>query len=178
MISVGATLVGCSSAPAPAPLPPGALVAGTAHVTVNGNDLGEFHSGRRHQFGEDLLTISTGNGEQGSTAVVSNAVGLTAKSVAINDLGGFTGSYNEAFPAMRKCPWTGRRTRSPAPSTASTPTSPASVQRGIQHQGGMLTCTSASAEFRNSAFAAPEAHPYFSVRPDGHRRARQKEKHG
>lgn len=101
MISVGATLVGCSSAPAPAPLPPGALVAGTAHVTVNGNDLGEFHSVACNSA-EDLLTISTGNGEQGSTAVVSNAVGLTAKSVAINDLGGFTGSYNEGLSGDAK----------------------------------------------------------------------------
>lgn len=94
MISAGATLAGCSSNPAAPPLPPGALGAGTAHITVNGNDLGEFHSVTCTPAG-NLVTISTGNSEQGSTVVVSKAEGLSAKSVAIHDLGGFTGSYNE-----------------------------------------------------------------------------------
>lgn len=96
MVSVGATLVGCSSGPPEASLPPGALVPGSAHITVNDNDLGEFHA-VSCDSASDTLTISTGNTEQGSTAVVSNADGLTAKSVAIRDLGGFTGSFNEGL---------------------------------------------------------------------------------
>ena len=89
-------VVACSSGPDQEPLPAGALVAGTAHITVNGNDLGEFQSVQCTPAG-DFLTISTGNDEQGSTALVSNADGLVAKSVAIRDLGGFTGSFNEGL---------------------------------------------------------------------------------
>ena len=97
VVTLAAALVAaCSSPPEPEPLPPGALVAGTAQVTVNGNDLGQFHAVQCSPAG-DLLTISTGNDQQGSTAIVSNADGLTAKSVAIRDLGGFTGSFNEGL---------------------------------------------------------------------------------
>ncbi len=71
-------------------------MAGTAQVTVNGNDLGQFHTVQCSPAG-DVLTISTGNDQPGTTAVVSSADGLTAKSVAISDLGGFTGSFNEGL---------------------------------------------------------------------------------
>ena len=40
-----------------------------------------------------LTTITTGDSAAGVTALVSNSIGLTAKSVNIKDLGGFTGSY-------------------------------------------------------------------------------------
>lgn len=40
-----------------------------------------------------LTTITTGERAAGVTALVSNESGLIAKSVTINDLGGFTGSY-------------------------------------------------------------------------------------
>jgi hypothetical protein len=94
----GATTVatGCSSGPPRAPLPKGALVPGTAQITVNDNDLGQFQAVRCSPAGH-LLTISTGNQGQGSTTVLSNADGLTAKSVTIRDLGGFTGSFNEGL---------------------------------------------------------------------------------
>ena len=45
VVTLAAALVAaCSSPPEPEPLPAGALVAGTAQVTVNGNDLGQFHA--------------------------------------------------------------------------------------------------------------------------------------
>ena len=97
VVTLAAALVAaCSSPPEPEPLPAGALVAGTAQVTVNGNDLGQFHAVQCSPAG-NFLTISTGNDQQGSTAVVSNADGLTAVSVAIRDLSGFTGSFNQGL---------------------------------------------------------------------------------
>jgi len=96
MAGAAALVAGCSSQPEPPPLPEGALVGGTAQITVNDNDLGLFHAVHCVAAG-DLLTISTGNDEQGSTAVVSSTDGLRATSVAIRDLGGFTGSFNEGL---------------------------------------------------------------------------------
>lgn len=69
---------------------------GTAHITVNGNDLGDFHAVQCTPA-SDYLTITTGNDQQGSTVVMSKADGLVAESVAIRDLGGFTGSFNQGL---------------------------------------------------------------------------------
>jgi ipoprotein LpqH len=85
-------LAGCSSGPSGEPSEPGTLGAGTAQITVNDNDLGQFHAVRCVQSG-DLLTITTGDDESGSITVISNADGLTAKSVVIRNLGGFSGSF-------------------------------------------------------------------------------------
>ena len=100
-------MAACSSGSAPAPpTPEGSLVAGTAQITVNDDDLGgsavsgesrvEFRAVKCTPAGE-YLTISTGTDQQGSTVVVSNADGLVAKSVTIHDLGNFTGSFNEGL---------------------------------------------------------------------------------
>lgn len=40
-----------------------------------------------------LTKITTGNAAAGVTALVSNKTALTAESVSINNLGGFTGTY-------------------------------------------------------------------------------------
>jgi hypothetical protein len=89
-----ATAAGCSSGPQPVPRQPGALVAGTAAITVNDQDLGEFQSVDCTPAGT-MMTINTGDQNAGTTTVVSNSDGLVAKAVAIRGLGGFTGSYNE-----------------------------------------------------------------------------------
>ena len=86
-------LAGCSSPPPEYQPPPGALVAGTAQVTVNGEDAGTTEAVQCLSIGP-LTTITTGDDASGVTAMVSNAAGLTAQSVGIHDLGGFTGSYN------------------------------------------------------------------------------------
>ena len=87
-----ATAVGCSS-PDEEPLPAGALVPGTAVITINDQDLGVVTSVGCTSAGS-LMTITTGDDTKGSTSVVSNEDGLTAQSVYIRDLGGVTGSYN------------------------------------------------------------------------------------
>lgn len=89
-------LVGCSSAPEQANPAPGTLISGTAQITVNDDDLGEFTSVHCTIAGP-LTTITTGNDETGSTATISNEEGLVAKAVSIRNLGGFTGSYNEGL---------------------------------------------------------------------------------
>jgi lipoprotein LpqH len=90
-----ATAVGaCSSSPTS--LPPGALPAGTAKVTINDRALPETTAVKCTTIGP-LTTIATGDQAAGITALVSNEGRLTAKSVTITDLGGFTGSYTEGL---------------------------------------------------------------------------------
>jgi len=91
-----AVLAGCSSDPEQVPPKAGELTAGSAQITVNGNNLGQVHSVTCTPAGA-LTTMTTGSDSSGSTVVVSNADGLTAKSVSITDLGGFTGSFNEGL---------------------------------------------------------------------------------
>ena len=68
------------------------MVAGTAQVTVNGNDAGTTKVVQCNTT-EWLTTITTGNQTSGVTAMVSNKDELMVESVRINDVGGFTGSY-------------------------------------------------------------------------------------
>jgi lipoprotein LpqH len=95
-VSVPLLVVGCASAPDKASPAPGTLISGTAQITVNDADLGEFTSVHCTIAGP-LTTITTGNDETGSTTTISNEEGLTAKAVSIRNLGGFTGSYNEGL---------------------------------------------------------------------------------
>jgi lipoprotein LpqH len=94
-------LVGCSSTPPEYQPPPGALVAGTAQVTVNGQDAGTTNAVQCDATGP-LTTITTGDQASGVTAMVSNAAELTADSVSIRNLGGFTGSYNAGLGGTAK----------------------------------------------------------------------------
>jgi hypothetical protein len=84
-------LAGCSSEPEYRPAP-GALVAGTAHVTVNGQDAGTTETVQCNTT-EWLTTITTGDQASGLTVMLSSKDELAAESVSINNLGGFTGSY-------------------------------------------------------------------------------------
>jgi ipoprotein LpqH len=107
MAAVAATaLVGCTSAPPEERSSPGTLSAGTARITVNDNDLGQFHAVQCTRAG-DLTMITTGNDESGSTAVVSNAGGLTAQSVVIRNLGGFSGSFQPGLDGDAEVTMTG-----------------------------------------------------------------------
>ncbi len=60
---------------------------------MNGADAGTTHAVQCTTIGP-LTIIRTGDEASGVTALVSNKEQLTAESVAIRDLGGFTGSYN------------------------------------------------------------------------------------
>jgi len=100
-------LAGCSSGPPEYQPGPGMLVAGTAQVTVNGQDAGTTDAVQCDSTGT-LTTITTGDQASGVIAMVSNKDQLTAESVAIRDLGGFTGSYNAGFSDDAKVTMTGR----------------------------------------------------------------------
>ena len=99
-------VAGCS-APPTAPPQPGTLVVGTAQVTVNDADAGSTDAVQCSVAGP-MTTITTGDDQSGVTALVSNAAELTAESVTIRNLGGFTGSYNAGLGGEAKVTQTGR----------------------------------------------------------------------
>jgi hypothetical protein len=68
------------------------MVAGTAQVTVNGQDTGTTKAVQCNTT-EWLTTITTGDQTSGVTAMLSNKDELVVESVNIKDVGGFTGSY-------------------------------------------------------------------------------------
>jgi hypothetical protein len=92
---IAAGIAACSSSPAASP-PRGALPAGTARVTINNRALPATTAVKCVPIGS-LTTITAGDPASGVTALVSNEIGLIAKSVSINDLGGFTGSYMDGL---------------------------------------------------------------------------------
>jgi ipoprotein LpqH len=104
LLAVGA--VGCSSGSDQADPQPGTLPAGTANITVNGNDLGQFESVQCVPAGY-LTTITTGDETAGTTAVVAGGDELSAQLVSINNLGGFTGSFNQNLGGEAKVTMTG-----------------------------------------------------------------------
>lgn len=89
-------LAGCSSEPPEYRVPPGELPAGTAELSVNGRDVGVVRAVDCNTTGP-LSTITIGTDGPGITAMVSNKEALAAQFVRINDLGGFTGSYNQGL---------------------------------------------------------------------------------
>jgi hypothetical protein len=103
------SIAGCSSSTPAAPArPPGALPVGTAQVTVDAADAATIGSVNCTQS-ESLVTITAGDNASGMAVVVDLASKPTVKSVSINNLGGFTGSYWQDLgsPAQVR---TGRKT--------------------------------------------------------------------
>ena len=100
-------LAGCSSSPPPANPQPGAQAAGTAQFTVNDADAGSTDVVACATAGP-LVTITTGNEDSGVTALVSNEGAPTAQSVAIRNVGGFTGTYNAGLGSETTVVVTGR----------------------------------------------------------------------
>lgn len=100
-------VAGCSSGPPDYKPPPGTLVAGTAEVTVNGENTGTTEAVQCSPAGS-LTTINTGDQTSGVTALISNKEQLTTEAVSINNVGGFTGSYNAGLGGTAKVTMTGR----------------------------------------------------------------------
>ncbi|EUA07601.1 putative conserved lipoprotein [Mycobacterium kansasii 732] len=74
--------------------PSAAHISSTAMVTVNGNEV-RPHLVRCFQL-QWYRTIEVGNGDSGATVVIDQwAEPITAKSVRIRNLAGFTGMYSE-----------------------------------------------------------------------------------
>jgi hypothetical protein len=100
-------LAGCSSGPPDYRPAPGTLVAGTAQVTVNGQNVGTTEAVQCTPAGS-LTTITTGDQSSGITTLVSNKDELTAEAVSITNVGGFTGSYNAGLGGTAKVAMTDR----------------------------------------------------------------------
>lgn len=107
VLAVAAMVAACSSPPPPYQPEPGTLVIGTAAVTVNDADTGSTDAVDCSAAGP-LTTITTGDAESGVTALISNKGPLTAESVTIRNLGGFTGSYNAGLGGEATVTMTGR----------------------------------------------------------------------
>lgn len=90
-------VAGCSSPPpASSSLPRGALASGTAHLTIDGKDAGTTHDVNCRADGL-LMNIATGNDKAGARALLDQTGPLAATSVSINNVGGFTGSYEHGL---------------------------------------------------------------------------------
>jgi ipoprotein LpqH len=95
-VVIAAALSACSSSPRVSQPPPGTLPAGTAKVVINAKALADTTVVECTPVGS-LTKIATGDPAAGVTALVSNANRLTARSVTISNLGGFSGSYMEGL---------------------------------------------------------------------------------
>jgi hypothetical protein len=104
MLLIGVT-AGCSSDQA-APARPGVLPPGTAVLTVDGKDVGTTYSVRCESI--DWMTrIHTDVQASALSAMLSNANKLRAESVRLQDLAGFTGSYERELQGEAAVTMTG-----------------------------------------------------------------------
>jgi ipoprotein LpqH len=104
MLLIGVT-AGCSSDQA-APARLGVLPPGTAVLTVDGKDVGTTYSVRCESI--DWMTrIHTDVQASGLSAMLSNANALKAEFVRLQDLGGFTGSYERELQGEAAVTMTG-----------------------------------------------------------------------
>jgi ipoprotein LpqH len=76
-------------------------------MTVNGQNIGTTEAVTCTPAGS-LTTITAGDQTSGVTALVSNKDELTAAAVNINNVGGFTGSYNAGLGGTAEVTMTGR----------------------------------------------------------------------
>jgi hypothetical protein len=90
MLLIGAT-AGCSSDKTASPRA-GVLPPGTAVLTVDGKEVGRTYSVRCESIAW-MTRIHTDHQASGVSAMVSNASRLKAEFVRLEDLDGFTGSY-------------------------------------------------------------------------------------
>lgn len=100
-------IAGCSSTPPEYTPPPGSLIAGTAQLTINGQDLGTTDTVQCREAGP-LMSIKTGDTASGISALVAAEDELEVQEVAIRDLGGFTGSFNAGLGGAATVTMTGR----------------------------------------------------------------------
>ena len=99
------TVAGCSSDKAATPRP-GVLPPGTAVLSVDGTDVGKTYSVRCETI--DWMTrIHTGLDASSVSAMLSNAEKLKVDFVRLDDLNGFTGSYEHALQGEATVTMTG-----------------------------------------------------------------------
>jgi ipoprotein LpqH len=100
-VAVALLLAGCSTGNAATP-PRGALAPGTATLSVDGKDVGTTDAARCESI--DWMTrINT----TGLTAMLSRAETLTTDFVRLDDVDGFTGSYERGLQGEATVTMTG-----------------------------------------------------------------------
>jgi lipoprotein LpqH len=102
---VAAGVAACSSPTASSPR--GEIPAGTAKVTINDRALPAVNAVKCVPI-RSLTTITAGNAAKGVTAQVSNETGLEAKTITINDMGGFTGRFTSGLEGKADASMAGR----------------------------------------------------------------------
>lgn len=90
------TVAGCSSQPSDYQPPPGGLIAGTAQMTVNGQDTGTTDLVQCSTVGP-MTMIKTGATNAGAFAMIMTEDKQVVRIVRIQDMGGYTGSYNSGL---------------------------------------------------------------------------------
>ena len=101
-----ATLMIAGCADKAATPPPGVLSPGTAVLSIDGKDVGKTYSVRCESI--DWMTrIHTDLHASGVSAMLSNADKLKAEFVRLEDLDGFTGSYEHALQGEAAVTMTG-----------------------------------------------------------------------
>jgi lipoprotein LpqH len=103
LIAAGAAA--CSSPTAPPSA--GEIPVGTARVTINDRAVPVVNGVKCVPI-RSLTTITAGDPAAGVTALVSNETGLEAKTININDMGGFTGRYTSGLEGKAAVSMTGR----------------------------------------------------------------------
>lgn len=84
----------CSSEPPREQLPAGAVSAGSAKVAIDAREAPTVGTVDCQSLGGTTM-ITIGDSSAGVKVALDNTSGIATKSVAINDIGGFTGSYQE-----------------------------------------------------------------------------------
>lgn len=95
VVLLASGLVACSTV-TPPNKQPGELAAGASEVTVSGAIVSRSTSVTCSPEGT-VTTIDTGSKDEGTTSTVSSGAGLTARSVVLRNVGGFSGSYWEGL---------------------------------------------------------------------------------
>lgn len=91
VVTLVGSCVACSSAPE-ADNTGTALPPGTARISLGDTDLGVITRVKCSTVKTDT-TIETGDGDSGTTSVISNSTGLNVHLVQFNNVAGFTGAY-------------------------------------------------------------------------------------
>jgi hypothetical protein len=85
-------LGGCAQSQRPSTHAPDTLPAGTAQLVVDSGAPSGTHAVVCTRLGS-MTTITTGDNNAGTNAIIDNAEGLRASAVTISNADGFTGSY-------------------------------------------------------------------------------------
>lgn len=101
------TVAGCSSQQSDFQPPPDQVIAGTAQMTVNGQDAGTTDSVSCRTVGP-MTMIETGPEDAGMFTMIMAEDKQVVRIVRIQDLSGFTGSYNSGLGGEANVTMNGR----------------------------------------------------------------------